>query len=449
MELCFIPEKFIQRLINCSENNSTKKVKGKLVVDINWDLTMKCDLRCMHCGAIDLIEDKSELTSNEISIITGNIVNYSSSVTLVGGEPMLSPHIKDILSLLSKYEVSVRIITNGQADIEKYIEIVQQYRIDSITVSIDGTQKENDCIRGHGTWNKAKQCLEMLLKLKDDGYINSVNVNTVINQINKDCITALMNDIFNDRKLSSLQISPVSFLLNAKKNQQKLFISDNNLVMTYQSIAKYVTENNLDNEVQISTVNAFIDDWLFLSTGYRNNSNNECGALYESAYIDNQGFFYPCRTYKGKGIDLKKSGINYEDILMFYTDFIQLQQRMEYENISNDCMYYHQCDYCPINELKCDKLCSVISGKINEMIQSRAWKNPSKAYFYKMGKACYGYFLSKLEKVEYTIEGMNIHKALHNFHTIDDIAKQTDYEPDIIKAFLLSELKENRVICCI
>ncbi len=93
-------------------------------MEINWDITCKCDLRCAHCGALDLINSNDSITLKEYLNVAENIANVAETVTLVGGEPMLAEHLIEVLLIFKRTKTNINIITNGQSHLSKYKELL-------------------------------------------------------------------------------------------------------------------------------------------------------------------------------------------------------------------------------------------------------------------------------------------------------------------------------------
>ena len=111
------------------------------------DVTDNCNLRCKHCYHF---QGKDDFQTQELSIhVWEKRFNelYKSgirSVLLVGGEPALRI---DVLMVADKVFPYVWVITNGT------IKIPEEFN-HRLFVSIDGSRKTNDSIRGKGVFSK-------------------------------------------------------------------------------------------------------------------------------------------------------------------------------------------------------------------------------------------------------------------------------------------------------
>jgi len=95
---------------------------GELAVFIRF---MGCNLNCSYCDTAWANQEETEyMLMTELQIYRYIKETGIKNVTLTGGEPLLDPHIIDLLQLLSKDpELYVEIETNGSIDISGYSRI--------------------------------------------------------------------------------------------------------------------------------------------------------------------------------------------------------------------------------------------------------------------------------------------------------------------------------------
>jgi MoaA/NifB/PqqE/SkfB family radical SAM enzyme len=114
------------------------------------DVTSNCNLRCKHCYHFHGKEDfKTEELSIHVWEKRFNELYKSGirAVLLVGGEPALRP---DVLMLADETFPLVYIITNGT------IKIPEKFN-HRLFVSIDGSPKTNDLIRGKNVFSRVME----------------------------------------------------------------------------------------------------------------------------------------------------------------------------------------------------------------------------------------------------------------------------------------------------
>lgn len=103
-------------------------------------LIEKCNLRCTYCMPADgiaLSPKASLMTAEEIYDIAKIFVqNGVDKIRLTGGEPLLRKDFPEIIAQLSQLNTEISITTNGIL-IDKHIDVLKQYHIRKINLSLD------------------------------------------------------------------------------------------------------------------------------------------------------------------------------------------------------------------------------------------------------------------------------------------------------------------------
>lgn len=115
------------------------------------DVTNKCNLRCAHCYFFSYDQDRGpELSIEEwISRIEAMQKGRGAffSCTWVGGEPLLR---QELIERGRRFFRSNRVVTNGTFPFPNWEDV-------EFHVSVDGTEKLHDAIRGTGCYAKIKK----------------------------------------------------------------------------------------------------------------------------------------------------------------------------------------------------------------------------------------------------------------------------------------------------
>lgn len=160
------------------------KLSGKNLsapVNVTWEMTLACNLRCNHCLSDSGTPAKDELSTDECKRLIDQLTGmHVFQVNIGGGEPFIRD---DFLSLMqyAHYKGLVTCVsTNGMlvdtALAKKLAKLTGFY----LQVSLDGATAEvNDKIRGRGTYKKILAAMECLAE-------NSVrfSINTVLTRLN-------------------------------------------------------------------------------------------------------------------------------------------------------------------------------------------------------------------------------------------------------------------------
>lgn len=149
-----------------------------------WEVTMACNMRCKHCGSSCSVPDKDELTTEEAVKLCKEIGDLGLRwVTISGGEPTTRKDWDIIAKALTDNNVTPTMITNGWLLDNSLIERAEKAGINTLAISIDGTEETHDFIRRKGAFKKALAGLDLIR--------NSKIHSAVITTINSKNITEL------------------------------------------------------------------------------------------------------------------------------------------------------------------------------------------------------------------------------------------------------------------
>jgi MoaA/NifB/PqqE/SkfB family radical SAM enzyme len=106
---------------------------------LSWVLTYNCPLSCRHC----YIQPRSDILSKDDRLKIAKKIGQSSVywVSLIGGEPLITPEIMDIAKILKKEKKKVTITTNGLF-LNNFIQEIIDLDLDAIQISVDSHKKE-------------------------------------------------------------------------------------------------------------------------------------------------------------------------------------------------------------------------------------------------------------------------------------------------------------------
>ncbi len=144
-----------------------------------WEITLKCNLACSHCGSRAGAKREDELSTTEALDLVKQMADLGiKEVTLIGGEAYLRPDWLMIASEIKRFGMKATMTTGGYGISAGTAKRMAQAGIDTVSVSIDGLAKEHDAMRGkQGSW---EQCFKTLAHLKAAGI--TCGVNTQINR---------------------------------------------------------------------------------------------------------------------------------------------------------------------------------------------------------------------------------------------------------------------------
>ncbi|HHO49808.1 MAG TPA: radical SAM protein [Deltaproteobacteria bacterium] len=145
-----------------------------------WEITLRCDQACAHCGSRAVRARPDELSTAELLEVAAKLVAMGSrEVTLIGGEAYLREDVYELIAYLHRQGVRVTMQTGGKGlDLHRCERLVGA-GLDAIGVSVDGPAEVHDVLRDNRGSHTA--ALAALDNARAAGLVTSVN--TQINRL--------------------------------------------------------------------------------------------------------------------------------------------------------------------------------------------------------------------------------------------------------------------------
>lgn len=114
-----------------------------------WELTRRCNMRCIHCGSRAGETDGRELSRGQALSVADQLLELGCRrVTLIGGEVTLYPYWTDVVRHLTQGGAVCDVITNGCGKTRKDLDAFGSVGLCFVSVSVDGFGKTHDALRG-------------------------------------------------------------------------------------------------------------------------------------------------------------------------------------------------------------------------------------------------------------------------------------------------------------
>jgi radical SAM protein with 4Fe4S-binding SPASM domain len=114
-----------------------------------WEITLRCDLACRHCGSRAGRERSEELTTAEALDLVGQMADLGvKEVTLIGGEAYLREDWTEIARSVRAHGMQCTITTGGRGLSPERARAAKDAGVQSVSVSIDGLRDTHDALRG-------------------------------------------------------------------------------------------------------------------------------------------------------------------------------------------------------------------------------------------------------------------------------------------------------------
>ena len=115
-----------------------------------WELTMKCDQPCAHCGSRAGHARNAELSTEEVLDVGRALVRLGArEIALIGGEAYLRPDLHEIVAFLAGQGARVTMQTGGRALTADRARALKEAGLSALGVSVDGPARVHDRLRGN------------------------------------------------------------------------------------------------------------------------------------------------------------------------------------------------------------------------------------------------------------------------------------------------------------
>jgi len=202
-----------------------------------WETTLRCNLRCSHCGSSAGLPRPNELNTKECFRLCEELAELGcEDVSLMGGEPFLREDWFSIAQCIKNLGMNLNIVSNGTI-LDRYIDKISQLKPKVVGISLDGMKESHEKIRGKGTFEKVIQAIELL---REKGI--QTTVITTVSKINFKDLPEMKNLFY--KKGINWQIQVAMPFGNFKKEQM---LSKEEFYATALFIAKERIENSFKN----------------------------------------------------------------------------------------------------------------------------------------------------------------------------------------------------------
>lgn len=246
-------------------------------VNVTWEITLKCNLRCAHClsDAGKALED--ELSTEECRALIDQWAALKVfQVNIGGGEPFARGDFIDLLQHAHRKGLVTCVSTNGLLVDRTLAKRLAELKMLYLQVSLDGaTEEVNDAIRGRGTYRRILETMEFLSAEQVPFSINTVLTRWSYPQL--DALRALAKEYGAELRVSRFRPSG-----RGKKSMDELGPHKEQL----EAFAEWLELHDL-----VRTGDSF---FCLTSDSRRGKGLDMCGAAKMTCCISPSGDVFPC-----------------------------------------------------------------------------------------------------------------------------------------------------------
>lgn len=254
-----------------------------------WELTLRCNLRCMHCGSVAGKARDRELSLDEALRVADELVALGcGELTFIGGEVFLYPGWEKLARHLSDKGILVNIMSNGYRYDRRTIEQILHARLTNVGVSVDGLEANHTTIRGR------KDAFAEVLKAF--GLLNAagvpIGVVTSLMEMNYPDLDDLY-ELLLENNVKLWQIQLVNAMGNMADKREMLIHREKIPLIT-----EFIREKNKERRMAVVASDniGYYDENESRIRGFRSPINcwEGCQAGLSSLYIDSVGNVKGC-----------------------------------------------------------------------------------------------------------------------------------------------------------
>ena len=149
-------------------------------VFVVWELTMRCDHACAHCGSRAAKPRPDELNWDEVEPIMDALARLKTrEVTLIGGEAYLHPRCTEVVAGLTQRGIRVTMQTGGMGITPVRAQRLALAGLTAMGFSVDGPEDVHDTLRARNGSHRA--AMAGIAAAREAGLV--VTANTQINRL--------------------------------------------------------------------------------------------------------------------------------------------------------------------------------------------------------------------------------------------------------------------------
>jgi len=305
------------------------------------EITNKCMLNCIHCSSKANSKSKDILSFSDIKNILLDAVSEGvENLSISGGDPLLHPEFKKIISFAKKLGLHITIYScgiiyhnNKLSSITEDILLFLKENINKIVISLHGSNDETiyKIVKIKNAFNTIINSIKSCLKYNIETEIHFVPMS--INYLDFLDLIDIINDI-GIKKISLLRLVPQGRCFN----NNELEVSRDNMELLLKEINNKISDNRYkDISVRFGCpFNCIIND----------KNNKPCSVAINKLNISAKGGIFPCEAFKWLGDFISPTNIlktSLYDIWYYDKLIVFLRTREVPELCINNCNKIMRC----------------------------------------------------------------------------------------------------------
>jgi len=163
-----------------NENLPSRRVLLRDEIDcvpvyVVWEITLACNLKCLHCGSRAGHRRAGELSTAECVDVVRQLAELGTrEISIIGGEAFARKDWLDIVRAIRERGIQCSMQTGGYKLTADMLRAAHEAGLNGIGVSIDGLEPLHDRLRGvRGSYAEAMRVLEDCRRIGLDASVNT------------------------------------------------------------------------------------------------------------------------------------------------------------------------------------------------------------------------------------------------------------------------------------
>jgi len=187
------------KMLERGKRENIARKKNPVLQQLFWECTLRCNLRCRHCGSGCNIEDvRNEMPLADFVHVLDEIClkmdSHKILVITTGGEPLVRQDIVACGRVIKQRGFYWGVVSNGMLLTDECMAELLDAGLDAISISFDGLKNEHNWMRGHEqSFDRAVKAIKLVV---DNEKQLSYDVITCVNQRNLHQLPELRDFLF-------------------------------------------------------------------------------------------------------------------------------------------------------------------------------------------------------------------------------------------------------------
>lgn len=132
---------------------------------LNFHFTDICNFACGHCF---IVRENRELTIEQCKKVVDKAAELGrfERINLAGGEPMMSPHLQELIDYIVSKNLKCSLITNGSLLSIEFVNL-NRNKLSMIGISVDSLDENMNELIGRKTLNNLSDICDAIKKAKN------------------------------------------------------------------------------------------------------------------------------------------------------------------------------------------------------------------------------------------------------------------------------------------